>query len=191
MITIDETITVPRILEDAYWESYPLELTDEGVRRFKTQTQSDSRKPIVYVHVESRTGRVLRIGYSSEGIYYRWTKNTNGHIATFEWAMKLSQTYKGMAPRFPQYVLFFNRLVNMKTTVWTVECCDQSAKVVEKVLTDAFTPVWEQFNSRCRSASVRPGQIGSLTVNDRTYSAPGLPELRELKSGRIWPFECN
>lgn len=191
MITIDDNRTVTRILDDDSWKAYPLELSPDGVEQFKALTKSDTRKPIVYVHVETGTGRVLRIGYSSEGIYYRWAKNTNGHIATFEWALGLSQTYKGMASRFPQYVLFFHRLARMKTVVWTVVCCEQSAKDVESTLTDAFTPVWEQFNLRCRTAKVRPGQMGAFTIDDRTYGAPELPLLNDLRSSRVWPFRIQ
>lgn len=191
MITIEESRDLSRILSNDSWLSFPLEMTSEGIGQFKRETAIDSRNPIVYVHVESKTRRVLRIGYSSEGINYRWVRNTNGHIATLEWAMKLSDTYRGMAPRFPQYVLFFHRLIGLNTTVWTVSCAKDSARAVESTLVSEFEPVWEQFNSRCKSSGVRPGKNLSATVDDRTFADPLLPLLDGLDSCRPWPLESH
>jgi hypothetical protein len=189
MIRISEPITIDRILTDESWKTIPLELTSSGLGQFKKLTASDSRKPVVYVHVESATQRVLRIGIACKGIHDRWTRATNGHISTFEWSMEYSTTYKGMAWRFPQYVLFFRRLANLRTTVWTVTCCsEQSAKRVEKILTLEFQPVWEKFDSLCKTIGIRKGQPAASTVDDRTFADPGLPDLNLLQSGRTWPL---
>ena len=183
--------TIEQILADDSWKSFPLELTPSGLEQFKKLTNSDSRKPIVYVHVEDSTGRVLRIGLARKGIHDRWTQATNGHIATFEWSMAYSETYKGMASYFPQYVLFFYRLANMKTTVWTVTCTELSAKIVEKILISVFKPVWEQFNSLCRAAGVCTGRASASTISDRTYRSSRLPVLDGLQSGRPWPLRIE
>src|SRR5437899_247324 len=109
---------------DGFWKSLTMEMSRQGVADFMRLTEYDPecKLPAVYVHVETPTGRVLRVGQTKAGIHRRWTTAPNGHLATFEWAMGWSERYRTYAPKFPKYMLFFWRLAGVTTEVWFLTC---------------------------------------------------------------------
>jgi hypothetical protein len=177
------------ILKDETWRAFPLDMTCEGLVRFAAVAKGASKEPTVYVHVETATGRVLRIGKAERGLYARWCQASNGHVATFEWAMGWSNRYKRYAAQFPNYVLFFRRIAHRPTTVWALVCEATPASRVERLLISGLGPVWEPFAKACRAVGIgRSGHALNDAVCSGDFSDPTLPDIDHMQSLHSWPL---
>lgn len=181
---IDDLIAL--VLADSTWQAFELEMTKDGFERFAEVTAKAPTTPIVYVHVEQNSGRVLRIGKSLRGIRPRWLTKSDSHHSTFEWAMGWGSRYQKKSRTTANYVLFFWRLFGMKTEVWTIDCCPQSCEAIESLLIAHFEPVWEKFREECKQAGLSVddphGQIG---IN-RQFDHPMLPTIDKSDSQLKW-----
>lgn len=184
---------ISTVLADPSWKSYELEMTENGITRFKAEAINATKEPVVYVHTEPDTGRVLRVGKSLSGILPRWITKADSHCSTFEWAMGWSERYRSKALSNPNYVLFFRRLFGLKTAVWTVNCCPLSYEAVEDLLINYYLPVWECFRDQCSEVGIRiNGPLGNIGL-DRQFDLAQLPAIEKLNSRLIWkdPKDVN
>jgi hypothetical protein len=168
------------------WESLPLEMSRRGVDHFRALTLSAPRGPAVYVHVETPTKRVLRVGQTGDSIHGRWATSPKGHLSTFEWALDGTGSYRPHAPNFPEYVLFFYRLAGMQTWVWTLTCDRSRVTSKEDEIICEYGPIWEDFLRLCVARGVKRGKPGGQAVSRRDFSDPALPTLDGLKSKKLW-----
>ncbi len=176
-------------VESGRWDSLPLEMSRRGVDNFKRLTEKTPRQPMVYVHVEMPSRRVLRIGKAEHGIYRRWATDPNGHLATFKWATSKSGPYQGYAGKFPHYVLFFRLLDGMATRVWFLTCSKVTINFKEKELDHRYVPVWKTFLRLSREEGVRQGKRRGPAVSCCDFTDPALPTLEGLQSKRLWSVE--
>lgn len=178
------------MVEARQWEWLPLEMTEHGIEAFAEKTRLLPRNPGVYVHVEAPTGRVFRIGRTLAGIHQRWTKSDMGHLATFEWAMRLNDRYRPYARKFPQYILFFHRLAGKTTIVWSMSCDGFTVDDIERRLIVAFEPIWEQFSILSGRQGVRQGKPLGQAVSTWEYDFrdSNLPTIDSLQSKMPWPL---
>ncbi len=175
------------VVNDRRWDSIPLEMSHQGVARFKVLTASVPRVPMVYAHVETETRQVLRIGKGVNGIHRRWTTDPNGHLSTFEWATKRRGPYRPYARKFPHYLLFFHLLHGMQTEVWFTAVDWAVIESEEKGFIKKYAPVWEQFLGLCNDRGVREDKPLGPAVSDCDFTNPSLPTLDGLQSTLLWP----
>jgi len=100
--------------------------------------------------------------------------------------MGWSDRYEGYADEFPEYVLFFRRLVGMQTELWLLTCDKSSVASDEKAVIIEYGPVWEEFKRQCRIHGVRKGEPLGQAVSRRDFTNPALPTLDGLQSKRQW-----
>jgi hypothetical protein len=97
--------------------------------------------------------------------------------------------YAPYAFKFPNYVLFFRRLANKRTVVFSLVCDATPASRVERLLIDGLGPVWEQFARSCRTAWVgKSGHVLNEAVCRRDFSDPALPDIDHMQSLYSWPL---
>lgn len=143
------------ILINEIWESFDLEMTKSGFERLKEQLSVyNYRRPQVYVHVIDEgplRNKVARIGKAESGILNRWINSSNGHQATFLWAIGGSDKYgEKNAERYPSYLLYFSLLNELKTKLYVLSCQKgqdgkSAARSAEKALIGHFLPLWESY----------------------------------------------
>ena len=110
----------------------------------------DTKSPQVYVHVGSEgnlENQVLRIGSAQTGVYRRWMNSTNGHKNTFLWSIGKCDKYKkGNAEEYPNYLLFFASLFELRTKLYVYSFSSkEQAKDCEEALIDYYAPIWERY----------------------------------------------
>lgn len=111
---------------------------------------NNEESPQVYVHVGSEgnlENQVLRIGTAQNGVHNRWITSSNGHKNTFLWSIGKGDGYKkGNAEKYPNYLLFFASLFQLKTKLYVYSFpSGDKAKECEDALIDYYGPIWERY----------------------------------------------
>ena len=144
------------ILSDKPWQVFDLSMSVDGFAALNSELKKINQKmPQVYIHVCDQgilKNKVLRIGKAETGIYNRWLSAKDGHKNTFFWAIDKTKKYYGEknAEGYPNYLLFFALLNDLKTKLYVLSCQDGKdgqfvARSAEQALIGHFSPLWETY----------------------------------------------
>lgn len=131
-----------KYVRDIQWKSDELLITPEGLERFKENHQEDMNSTGLYMHLDYKTRKIIRIGIGigQNGVYGRWFMDSGCHYSVI-----MRQNSQRHEAKYPDYYSFFSQLGGMSTILAWSNIDAEEAKGVEKFLIYSFEPVWERF----------------------------------------------
>ena len=108
------------------WHSYELRMTPKGFFTLEHNLESSKQEgPQIYVHKGLEgplKNKILRVGKAKKGAIDRWINQTWGHRNTFLWSIGESRRYASYAKKYPNYLLFFAGLFELRTKLYVFSC---------------------------------------------------------------------
>jgi hypothetical protein len=138
------------------WHSFDLLMTPKGFSILKHNFETSIQKaPQVYVHKGldgPLKNKILRVGKAKKGAIDRWFNQTWGHSSTFLWSIGESRRYASYAKKYPNYLLFFAGLFELRTKLYVFSCQSiEDMNQIEKIIIHNFCPVWESYKKNIKS----------------------------------------
>ena len=181
------------------WQVFSLKMTKSGFDTFSNHILSlNQKKPQIYIHVstdELLEGEVLGIGQAKNGIIDRWVKHNAGHGSTFLWSIGECKKYKGHAPRYPDYLIFFANMYNLNTKLYVLNCdSEEEFKHTKKELMNHFNPIWEKFkkeiknyfqdNEELKKSASEYGHAIDI-INQKIKDMPNIKNMKSANKIRV------
>ena len=137
------------------WHSFTLFMTPKGFDNLNHNFGLTIQElPQVYIHVGGEgtlKNKIIRIGKAKKGAIDRWIKQGWGHKNTFLWSIGGSRGYASYAKRYPNYLLFFAGLFELKTKLHVISCQSIDAmNRIEKYLIKTYCPIWEKYKQEIK-----------------------------------------
>jgi hypothetical protein len=137
------------------WHSFELLMTSKGFANLKRNLESSLQEvPQIYVHRGAEgtlKNETLRVGKAKKGAIDRWIKQSWGHRNTFLWSIGESRRYASYAKRYPNYLLFFAGLFELRTNLYVFSCQSiEAMNQIEKYLIKTYCPIWEWYKKEIR-----------------------------------------